>query len=75
MQLAFAFVQYGTLPMNILRRGVSSAGNSSSATFDSKKPTNVDARLKLAEAYEEIQDHVRLKEAYQNAIKIMIQPI
>ena len=36
-----------------------------------KKPTNVDARLKLAEAYEEIQDHVRLKEAYQNVIKIM----
>ncbi len=72
MQLAFAFVQYGTIPVNIpkksqyLQQGIQALRH-----LIAKKPTNVEARLKLAEAYQEIQDLDRLKQAYQNVIKIM----
>ena len=72
MQLAFAFVQYGTIPINIPKKGqYLQQGIQALRHLIIKKPTNVDARLKLAEAYQEIQDLERLREAYQNVIKIM----
>jgi len=72
MELAFAFIKYGTLPMNIPKKGqYLQQGIQALRHLIAKKPTNVDARLKLAEAYAEIQDHERLREAYQNVLKIM----
>lgn len=72
MQLAFAFVQYGTLPINIpkkeqyLQQGIQALRH-----LIVKNPNDVDARLKLADAYAEIQDMERLKEAYRNVLTIM----
>lgn len=72
LELAFAFVQYGTLPINIpkkdeyLRQGIQALRH-----LIIKNPNNVDARLKLAEAYEEVQDLQKLKEAFKNVLRIM----
>ena len=72
MDLAFAFVQYGTLPVQIpkketyLEQGVQALKN-----LIAQNPNNVDIRLKLSQAYEEMGDLSNLRSAYENVLRVM----
>ena len=72
MDLAFAFIQYGTLPLQIpkketyLEQGVQALKN-----LIAQNPNNVDIRLKLSQAYEEMGDLANLRSAYENVLRVM----
>jgi tetratricopeptide (TPR) repeat protein len=72
MDLAFSFVKYGSLSVpipnkeNYLQQGIQAL-----RSLIVKNPNNVEVRLKLAQAYEEIGDTKKLKRSYLNVLKIM----
>jgi len=72
MELAFSFVRYGILPINIpnkenyLQQGIQAL-----KSLIARNPNNVDIRLRLSQAYEEIGDLKNLRSAYENVLKIM----
>ena len=72
MDLAFSFVRYGILPISIpnkdnyLQQGIQAL-----KSLIARNPNNVEIRLKLSQAYEEIGDMKNLRSAYQNVLKIM----
>ncbi|MCO4784215.1 MAG: tetratricopeptide repeat protein [Candidatus Cloacimonetes bacterium] len=72
MQLAFSFVQYGTLKLNVpnkanfLGQGIQALRN-----LITRDPNNIEARLTLLNAYQVTGDSTRVKESLENILKIM----
>ncbi len=72
MDLAFSFVKYGSLPISIpnkenyLQQGIQAL-----RSLIVKNPNNIEVRLKLSQAYEEIGDTSKLRKSYLNVLKIM----
>ena len=72
MKLAFSFVQYGTLKLNVpnksnfLGQGIQALKN-----LISRDPNNVEARLTLLKAYQQTGDVRQVKQSLENILKIM----
>jgi len=72
MELAFSFVRFGTLPTNIANKeNYLQQGIVALKRLIQQNPNNVEVRIKLAQAYQEVNDMALLKQAYQNVLKIM----
>ncbi|PCJ19846.1 MAG: hypothetical protein COB02_06570 [Candidatus Cloacimonadota bacterium] len=72
MQLAFAFVQYGTLKLDVPNKAnFLGQGIQELKRLILKNPNNIKARLTLLNAYQEIGDIKRIKESLENLLKIM----
>jgi cytochrome c-type biogenesis protein CcmH/NrfG len=72
MELAFSFVQYGTLKLNVpnkanfLGQGIQALRN-----LITRDPNNIEARLTLLNAYQVTGDSSRVKQSLENILKIM----